>query len=40
MAVKDNEAILQYIGVVEKAGETSEIQLFPEFYEGLQAISD
>ncbi len=38
--MSDNKAILQYIGVVEKAGETSEIQIFPEFCEGLRAISD
>ena len=40
MAVIDNEALLQYIGVVERAGEISVIQMFPEFCEGLQAIGD
>jgi formylmethanofuran dehydrogenase subunit E len=40
MAVIDNEALLQYIGVVERAGEISVIQIFPEFCEGLQAIGD
>jgi formylmethanofuran dehydrogenase subunit E len=40
MAVKDNEALLQHIGVVERAGDISEIQVFPEFCEGLLAISD
>lgn len=40
MAGRNNEAMLKYIGVVESAGETSEIQIFPEFCEGLQAICD
>ena len=28
------------IGIVEKAGETSEIHIYPEYYQGLTAISD
>jgi tRNA-Thr(GGU) m(6)t(6)A37 methyltransferase TsaA len=40
MAGRNNDTILQYIGVVESAGETSEIQIFPEYCAGLQAISD
>jgi tRNA-Thr(GGU) m(6)t(6)A37 methyltransferase TsaA len=38
--VKDYDARLRIIGVVEKAGEVSEIRIFPEYCEGLTAIGD
>jgi formylmethanofuran dehydrogenase subunit E len=38
--VKNYDARLRIIGVVEKAGEVSEISIFPEYREGLTAIGD
>jgi len=38
--VKSYDAKLRMIGVVEKAGEVSEIRIFPEYCEGLTAIGD
>jgi tRNA-Thr(GGU) m(6)t(6)A37 methyltransferase TsaA len=38
--MKDYDARLRIIGVVEKAGEVSEIRIFPEYCEGLTAIGD
>ena len=38
--VKNYDARLRIIGVVEKAGEVSEIRIFPEYCEGLTAIGD
>ncbi|MBA7625242.1 S-adenosyl-L-methionine-binding protein [subsurface metagenome] len=37
---RDYDAKLRVIGVVEKAGEVSEIRIFPEYCEGLTAIGD
>ena len=38
--MKDYDARLRIIGVVEKVGEVSEIRIFPEYCEGLTAIGD
>ena len=38
--VKNYDARFRIIGVVEKAGEVSEIRIFPEYCEGLTAIGD
>jgi len=38
--MRDYDAKLRVIGVVEKAGEVSEIRIFPEYREGLTAIGD
>ena len=38
--LKNYDARLRIIGVVEKAGEVSEIRIFPEYCEGLTAIGD
>ena len=38
--MKDYDARLRIIGVVEKTGEVSEIRIFPEYCEGLTAIGD
>ncbi len=39
-AAKDYDARLRMIGVVEKAGDVAEINIFPEYSEGLTAIGD
>jgi tRNA (adenine37-N6)-methyltransferase len=38
--IKNYNAILKIIGVVKKANETSEIEIFPEYLRGLNAIED
>ena len=38
--MREYDAKLRVIGVVEKAGEISEIRIFPEYSEGLTAIGD
>ena len=38
--MRDYDAKLRVIGVVEKASEFSEIRIFPEYREGLTAIGD
>lgn len=38
--IKNYEAKLKIIGVVKKANKTSEIEIFPEYISGLDAIED